>query len=99
MAEVGFILSGEIDLANRDELERRLDVLMRFCDDDIAVDCRALTFIDSSGIGALAEARNRLYEQGRTLRLVAPPTCLRRVVQILGLENFFLVEDAALAVT
>jgi anti-sigma B factor antagonist len=95
MTDVRLSLSGEIDLADRDDLEHKLNTLIRCCGDDLVVDCAAVTFIDSSGIGALVDARNRLYEQGRRLRLVALPDSGRRVVEILDLTMFLNVEDAS----
>ena len=89
MREQTFELCGEIDLASREELVRRLDVMVRFSGDDLAIDCRGLTFMDSSGVAALVEAQNRLGDQGRRLRLLHLGGSPRLVIDTLGLAAFF----------
>ena len=60
--------------------------------DDIAIDCRDLTFMDSSGIAVLVTAQNRLSEQERRLRLLHVNGSPRLVIDVLGLAGFFCID-------
>jgi anti-sigma B factor antagonist len=58
-------LRGELDLGSAEQLERALDE----CDDDVLLDLRGLTFMDSTGVRVLLEAAER---RARRLRIVPP---------------------------
>jgi anti-sigma B factor antagonist len=58
-------LRGELDLGSAEQLERALDE----CGDDIVLDLRGLTFMDSTGVRVLLEAAER---GARGLRIVPP---------------------------
>jgi len=49
--------------------------------------------MDSTGVNALIAAQNLLNEQGRRLRLIGLQPAPRRVVEVLGLVEFFHIED------
>jgi anti-sigma B factor antagonist len=85
-------LDGEIDLANADELEARLDALVTSTTGDLRVDCNDLEFIDSSGLAALVRARRQLMETGRALVIVRARPALRQVLEVLALDEVFIVE-------
>jgi anti-sigma B factor antagonist len=59
---------------------------------DVVVDLSAVSFLDSSGISALIRARRRVGEVGGTLRLRNPQPKVRRVLQITGVEQAFVIE-------
>jgi anti-anti-sigma factor len=88
-----FQLCGEIDLATalvwRDRLGRHIDATPGA---SVVIDCDALAFIDSSGIGVLVDARRRLAA-GRSLRIVNLHDPGRRAVEILGLVEFLGVAE------
>jgi anti-sigma B factor antagonist len=58
-------LRGELDLGSAEQLERALDE----CGDDILLDLRGLTFMDSTGVRVLLEAAER---GAPGLRIVPP---------------------------
>ncbi len=78
-------LAGEIDISNVADLRERIAGATEL-EGDVIVDCLGLTFIDSSGIGAIALAAGRLREGGRALRMVNMSAPVGRVVRISGLE-------------
>jgi anti-sigma B factor antagonist len=94
-------LTGELDLYNahlvRDELlSAAADHPQR-----LIVDLSAVTFIDSTGLGVLIEARTKLANR-RALLLAGPGLETRRALEISGLDRHFGVHDsleAALAVS
>ncbi|MFF3215556.1 STAS domain-containing protein [Streptomyces sp. NPDC002886] len=64
----------------------------------VVVDCSALTFCDSTGIGALVQLHQWLSADGRVLRLAAVPATTTRLFKITGLDKLFtLYPDATQA--
>jgi anti-anti-sigma factor len=47
-----------------------------------------VSFLDSSGIAALASARNRLLETGGDLRLRKPQGIVRKALEVTGLTSW-----------
>lgn len=81
-------VSGELDLASIEELKQHLDG----CADGerLVVDTTGLTFIDSTGLGALVGARN---ERGPDLFQVIPGPATRRLFDLAGLQRHFGLEE------
>jgi anti-sigma B factor antagonist len=76
--------SGELDLAARDALRAALAPLTG----NVVLDLGQVTFLDSSCIGVLAGAGQRLQERGGNLRLRSPADVPRRALEITGLETW-----------
>jgi anti-sigma B factor antagonist len=87
------ILSGEIDIASADDLRaagaRALGSLAS--QDTLAVDLSDVTFIDSSGLGALVSIRNAAdaAERSISLRIVSPT--IIRLFELTGLRDSFTI--------
>lgn len=73
-------LDGEIDLDTADEIRHRLAVASRLRE-DIVIDLRAVTFIDSTGIGLLAHAVRR----GAEIDVRGAAAQVRRAIGLSGL--------------
>jgi anti-anti-sigma factor len=80
--------AGEIDLATALRLREALTSLTG---SNIVVDLRAVSFLDSSGIGALAWGRERALQVGFNLTLRKPQGLVRRALEIVGLADW--IED------
>jgi anti-anti-sigma factor len=84
---VRIALSGDLDLAGvpalRDAVARVVDTSVR----QIVIDCAALSFIDSSGLGCLVEIRNQAGADGRSLELTRVPPAAARTITIGGLAE------------
>ncbi len=82
------LLSGEFDLAARDELR---DTLLAVVDSDrpgrLVVDLADVTFIDSEAIGALIDGYLAARDAGTVLRLANAGRMIRRVLQIMELQE------------
>ncbi|WP_081425473.1 STAS domain-containing protein [Conexibacter woesei] len=79
-------LRGEFDLAAVETVE---DALARAFDGDtqlLEIDLGQLTFLDSSGLRTILEARDRAASSGVRLRLVRGIEPVQRVFAITGLE-------------
>ncbi len=81
-------LHGDIDLANAGEVVTAATEAINTCPTDstrIIVDLAAVTFIDSTGIGALVDVRNAGRERGIPTLLHNVPRGVERVITISGL--------------
>ncbi len=81
-------VEGEFDLAVVDEfLERALACLDRAT--ALELDLQGVSFIDSSGLGALVRVRQEAAIRGKTLSLVNVSSATHRLLQITGLHEAF----------
>ena len=92
---------GEIDAFTVPALRLYLQGL---AEDDAAavlvIDLFAVTFLDSSGLGALVGALRRIRERGGSLRIVRPQTPAARIFELTGLDtvlDLYSTRDAALS--
>jgi anti-anti-sigma factor len=79
--------AGEIDIASAPRLRECLSLLTG----SIVVDLRAVSFLDSTGIGVLIGAHNRVCDDGGDLRLRKPQRIVRTAIEVLGLAH--LIDD------
>jgi anti-sigma B factor antagonist len=86
-------LAGELDLYNAEEVRA---ALLEACAGEpavLVVDLEGVTFIDSTALGVLIEARSRMTERNG-FRLAAPGLETRRALEVSGLDRHFLVYDS-----
>ncbi len=88
---IRLVVAGEVDVATSPDLRRALFGIVDSGATRIEVDFADLRFIDSSGLGVLVAARNRLRETGHehALSLGRLPDPIRRVFEITGLDDLF----------
>jgi anti-sigma B factor antagonist len=79
-------VAGEIDIAAVPELRSRLDAEHAEC---VALDVAGVTFIDSSGLAGLLDARAAMVADGRRLELINRPQAVVRLLQVTGLSEQF----------
>ena len=94
-------LTGELDLYNAHIVREQLLAQVAGDPERLVVDLSEVTFIDSTGLGVLIEARGKLANR-RAFLLVAPTVETRRALEISGLARHFAVHesvDEALAAT
>jgi anti-sigma B factor antagonist len=85
-------LAGELDLYNAEEVRTALLDTLADGPELLIVDLEAVTFIDSTALGVLIEARSRMNDRGG-FRLAAPGLEVRRALEISGLDRHFVVHD------
>jgi anti-anti-sigma factor len=78
-------LSGELDLSTCAELDGILDDLAGPASE---IDLAGITFMDSSGMRCILNAKRRASEDERELRLVNPSSAVRRLFEVAGTESF-----------
>jgi anti-sigma B factor antagonist len=85
-------LAGELDLYNAEEVR---SALLEACAGEpelLVVDLGAVTFIDSTALGVLIEARSRMADR-KGFRLAAPGIETRRALEVSGLDRHFVVHE------
>ena len=73
---------GELDMATADTLRSALEAIDRTDSDRVVVDLEHVTFIDSSGLLALLNTRDRLAERNIRLLISNPRPQARRLFDL-----------------
>ena len=91
---------GELDIATLDDFRVALSDAASRPAEKLVVDLSEVSFIDSSGLGAVIETGDRLRRDSRRLAVVAPPgTAAAVALGLTGLRGrlpIFETRDAAL---
>jgi anti-anti-sigma factor len=85
--EVVLALSGEIDIASMNELERQLDAVAFSLPAKVVVDFAELEFIDGRGAAAVAAMADALPAFGTAVVLRSPRAAVRRVFDLVGVGS------------
>jgi anti-sigma B factor antagonist len=85
-------LGGELDLYNAEEVRSALLDTLADNPELLVIDLESVTFIDSTALGVLIEARSRMNDRGG-FRLAAPGLEVRRALEVSGLDRHFVVHD------
>jgi anti-sigma B factor antagonist len=86
---------GEFDMVTSPALDQALGEAVGTADGPVVVDLADCTFVDSSALGALVRAAQRLEQLGRALRIRNPRPHVRRAIDATGLERLLGLEDTA----
>jgi len=86
-------LAGELDLAAAPALRDALRHAVERSPKRLVVDLAQVTFVDSTILGALVEARSALG--GDAFALAAPGLEVRRALEVSGLDRHFTIERSA----
>jgi anti-sigma B factor antagonist len=81
--------AGEIELSTADAFREAIEALERLVP-AVRVDLSRVSFMDSTGLTALLEARRRAAETpGRSLKVVRPSPFVRRFFAVVGVAPLF----------
>lgn len=87
--------SGEIDLDTSAFLKEQLQELINAHENVVVLDLSDVTFIDSSGLGALIVAYRAAQERGIDLKVSSPRPQVLKVMQISGLDQVLDICESA----
>ena len=91
-ARIAFI--GELDLASSKRVEEERERVERAGPEQIVLDLRGLSFMDSTGLRLITSADTRAREHGRRVTIIQGPAAVKRVFTITRLdERLDIVED------
>jgi anti-anti-sigma factor len=83
------VASGEVDIAVVDDLLAAARTTLDRASDVLEVDLAGVTFIDSSGLGALVQIRNLAAERDLRVSLARVPRSVQRIIDLTGLDSIF----------
>jgi anti-sigma B factor antagonist len=86
---------GEIDSTSAPVLRQHLDALLDEGVDELTVDLRQVSFLDSAGLCALATAHRRAVRQNVRMRVLASSRAVIRPMQITGLWELLRAEQVS----
>ena len=81
---VRVLLRGELDVGSAERLEGRLRELAATTE-QVVIDLRGLTFMDSTGVRIVWEMSTAAAQDGWNLALIQGPTAIRSVFEMSGL--------------
>jgi len=81
-------LSGDVDIAVKDDLRARLEAAAEQSD-SVDIDLSKVDYAASTALGLIIALRNRLRERGGTVRLVNPSERMRKLLNYAGLDRAF----------
>lgn len=85
------VVEGELDIYTAPALVACLDQATESGDGPVVIDVASMSFIDSRGLSAIAQAVRQLG--GRPLVLRSPSSSTRKVLDISGLSSLVQLED------
>jgi anti-anti-sigma factor len=80
-------LSGELDASTASFLYDKLSDLEVDNVQHVVLDLAQVTFMDSTGLGVIVTEHKRLQHSGGSLTIFAPPSSVRRLFEITGLDG------------
>jgi anti-sigma B factor antagonist len=80
-------LTGELDVATATAAQKRLVNVVLRAGDELVLDLSRLTFMDSTGIRLIFQARERALQHGAGFALARGPDAVMRVLRLVGLED------------
>jgi anti-anti-sigma factor len=86
-------IRGDLDLQVVDQLTEELTSIESDTPERLVIDLSRLTFMDSSGMGAVAAAQLRALKAGRTFAIVRPPAGVRQAFERTKLDEVITVTD------
>jgi anti-sigma B factor antagonist len=93
------VVEGEVDVYTAPVLRQKLVELAETGPPRIVVDMEAVEFLDSTGLGVLVAALNRMRRQDGDLELICSRHRILRVFEITGLTKVFTIHDSRDAVS
>ena len=91
-------LTGELDLATIADLRGEAAGQLAAGDvRELVLDLTELTFLDSSGLGALLQIRGEAMSCGSTFTVTNVPPAPARVIAIAGLNSTFGIDEGAVS--
>lgn len=85
------VVLGELDVALAVELRRAVDAAIACPGNRIVIDLARVDYIDSTGLGALVGAGNRIEAHAKSLVLRRPSRAARALLARTGLTSSFAV--------
>jgi len=82
---------GDLDMSTAPSLTRAALSLIADGARDVIIDARELAFCDSSGLATFVQVAARISPDGGRLAIAGPQSIVRRILEVSGLDEAFVV--------
>jgi anti-sigma B factor antagonist len=84
-------VAGDLDLSTAPSLTSAAMAQIASGARDVIIDAHELAFCDSSGLAAFVQIATRIGPQGGRLAIAGPQSIVRRILEVSGLDEAFVV--------
>ena len=84
------VLTGEVDISNAAQLRGELNKMLEEKAAPATIDIKDLSYIDSTGLGVIIGAYERMKEHGYAMKMVNPAKNVEKLLKITSLDRIFL---------
>ncbi|WP_066648612.1 STAS domain-containing protein [Christensenella timonensis] len=92
--EIKVGLDGDLDLNSVNDFKMRMDESIEEYKSGVSIDCSALRYIDSTGLGVLVSILKKVKEYGGTMKILQLKPYLFKIFDVTGLTKVFEIEVA-----
>ncbi|WP_440656201.1 STAS domain-containing protein [Candidatus Pelagibacter sp. HIMB1509] len=85
-------VNGDVDLENSDSLREQVSTALE-SNSAVSVNMSEVSYIDSSGIAALIESRQKAEEANKSFKIQKPSEAVISVLKMAKLDTFFVIEN------
>lgn len=85
--------NGEIDLENSNNLGKQISNALE-ANTVVSIEMSEVNHIDSSGVAALIESKQKAVEAGKEFKILKPSEAVLSVLKLAKLESFFDIEQS-----
>jgi anti-sigma B factor antagonist len=85
-------VNGDVDLENSDSLREQVSAALE-SNSAVSVNMSEVSYIDSSGIAALIESRQKAEEANKNFKIQKPSEAVISVLKMAKLDTFFVIEN------
>ena len=86
-------ITGEVDIYTSDKMKETLNEMVEEKKSEIQIDCKELSYIDSSGLGVLIGILKKLKEEDKNLVVLNARSNILKLLSITGLDKVFIVKE------
>ncbi|OPX45379.1 anti-sigma-B factor antagonist [Ruminiclostridium hungatei] len=86
------ILSGEIDIYTSQTFKNELNEVINTSKGDIYIDCKELSYIDSTGLGILVGALKEIRKENNNIYICNLKDNIKKLFIITGLDKLFKID-------
>ncbi|HEY5585792.1 MAG TPA: STAS domain-containing protein [Ruminiclostridium sp.] len=87
------VLSGEIDIYTSQSFKSELNDVVNASKGDLFIDCKELTYIDSTGLGILVGALKEIRKDNNDIYICNLKDNIKKLFLITGLDKLFKIEE------
>lgn len=87
------ILSGEIDIYSAQSFKDELNEAISSCRGNAYIDCKELSYIDSTGLGILVGALKEIRKNDNDIYILNLKDNIKKLFLITGLDKLFKIQE------